>query len=107
MIVTEFEVSSTDVTTCEACWQQPVETARAAQHSHGRDLLCLPCAEAGYPARVDLFPPLGIYKLNRRTLKMAMDMGKHGTPGGPQLPPDPGPHLPSPPPTPTPGRPPV
>ncbi|MFD9306151.1 hypothetical protein ACFWCB_26440 [Streptomyces sp. NPDC060048] len=105
MITTEFEVTPTDVTTCEACWLKPVETARPARHTHGRDLLCIPCAEAGYPARVALFPPLGIYGLTGRKLKM--DMGKHGTPGGPQLPPDPGPPLPSPPPTPTPGRPPV
>lgn len=103
VITTEFVASSTDVTTCEACWKQPVEVARTAPHDHGRDLLCIPCAEAGHAARVDLFPPLGIYKLNGRTLKM----GKHGSPGGPQLPPDPGPPLPSPPPTPTPGRPPV
>ncbi|MGW4507602.1 hypothetical protein ACWENO_23515 [Streptomyces sp. NPDC004436] len=103
MITTEFEVSPTDVVVCEACWVDPVETARTVTHEHGRDLLCIPCAEAGYPTRVDLFPPLGIYGLNGRELKM----GKHGSPGGPQLPPDPGPPLPSPPPTPTPGRPPV
>ncbi|WP_030847251.1 hypothetical protein [Streptomyces sp. NRRL F-4474] len=103
MITTEFKTSSTDVTTCEACWQEPVEAARTMEHRHGRDLLCIPCAEAGYRARVALFPPLGIYGLNGRKLKM----GKHGSPSGPQLPPDPGPPLPSPPPTPTPGRPPV
>ncbi|MFE7094600.1 hypothetical protein [Streptomyces erythrochromogenes] len=103
MITTEFKTSSTDVTTCEACWVDPVEAARTTEHKCGRDLLCIPCAEAGYPARVDLFPPLGIYGLNGRKIKM----GKHGSPGGPQLPPDPGPPLPSPPPTPTPGRPPV
>lgn len=103
MITTEFEATATDVVTCEACWRETVATARAARHAHGRDLLCVPCAEAGYPARVDLFPPLGVYGLSARHLKM----GKHGSPGGPQLPPDPGPPLPSPPPTPTPGRPPV
>lgn len=102
MITTEFKTSSTDVVVCEACWVDPVETARTAPHDHGRDLLCIPCAEAGHPARVDLFPPLGIYGLNGRKLKM----GKHGS-GNPQMPPDPGPPLPSPPPTPTPGRPPV
>ncbi|WP_435886680.1 hypothetical protein [Streptomyces erythrochromogenes] len=103
MITTEFDVSPTDVTACEACWVAPVETARTAEHRHGRDLLCIPCAEAGYRPRVDLFPPFGIYKLSGRILKM----GKHGSPGGPQMPPDPGPPLPSPAPTPTPGRPPV
>ncbi|MFD8882407.1 hypothetical protein ACFV0H_07765 [Streptomyces erythrochromogenes] len=103
MITTEFKVSSTDVVVCEACWVDPVEAARTAPHEHGRDLLCIPCAEAGYRPRVTLFPPLGVYGLNGRKLKM----GKHGSPGGPQLPPDPGPHLPSPPPAPTPGRPPV
>lgn len=106
VITTEFATSPTDVTTCEACWREPVQTARAAAHAHGRDLLCIPCAEAGYPARVDLFPPFGVYKLTGRKLKMTLEMGKHGS-GSPQLPPDPGPHLPSPPPTPTPGRPPV
>lgn len=106
MITTDFVATPTDVTTCDACWREPVEVARPTPHSHGRDLLCIPCAEAGYPARVDLFPPLGIYKINRRTLKMTLEMGKHGT-GSPKLPPDPGPPLPSPAPTPTPGRPPV
>lgn len=103
MITTEFETTPTDVVTCEACWREPVQTARATQHTHGRDLLCIPCAQAGYPTRMDLFPPLGIYGLSARRLKM----GKHGAPGGPSMPPDPGPPLPSPPPTPTPGRPPV
>ncbi|MFB6517425.1 hypothetical protein [Streptomyces sp. NPDC056401] len=99
-------MSATDVTTCEACWREPVETARTAAHGHGRDLLCIPCAEAGYLPRVRLFPPFGIYKLTGRKLKMTLEMGKHGG-GNPQMPPDPGPPLPSPPPTPTPGRPPV
>ncbi|WP_239516858.1 hypothetical protein [Streptomyces sp. ICC4] len=87
MITAKFPTSATDVTTCEACWREPVETARTAAHAHGRDLLCIPCAEAGYAARVDLFPPLGIYKLNGRTLKMTMDSGRHGTPGGSRGPP--------------------
>lgn len=99
---TEFATSPTDVVVCEACWIDPVEVARSTQHDHGRDLLCIPCAEAGYPARVDQFPPLGIYKLNRKVLTM----GKHGS-GSPKMPRDPGPPLPSPAPTPTPGRPPV
>ncbi|MFG2976319.1 hypothetical protein ACGFYY_25465 [Streptomyces sp. NPDC048331] len=103
VITTEFRTSPTDVVVCEACWTNLVEVARSTPHSHDRDLLCIPCAEDGYQPRVTLFPPLGIYKLNERTLKM----GKHGSPGGPQLPPDPGPPLPSPAPTPTPGRPPV
>ncbi|MFD6889102.1 hypothetical protein [Streptomyces sp. NPDC059957] len=106
MITVEFDTSATDVTTCEACWRGPVQAARTAAHAHGRDLLCIPCAEAGYLARVDLFPPYGIYKLNGRKLKMTLEMGRHGS-GSPQTPPDPGPPLPSPPPTPTPGRPPV
>ncbi|WP_239516206.1 hypothetical protein [Streptomyces sp. ICC4] len=92
MITTEYRTSATDVTTCEACWREPVETARAATHTHGRDLLCIPCAEAGYVPRVVLFSPLGIYGLSARRLKM----GKHGAPGGPSMPPDPGPPLPSP-----------
>ncbi|MFE9481471.1 hypothetical protein ACFYNM_23045 [Streptomyces spororaveus] len=102
MITTEFETSPTDVVVCEACWIEPVETARTTPHSRVRDLLCIPCAEGGYAARVDLFPPLGVFGLNGRKLKM----GKHGS-GSPKMPPDPGPPLPSPAPTPTPGRPPV
>ncbi|MGW7344001.1 hypothetical protein [Streptomyces sp. NPDC054854] len=101
MITIEFRETATDVTVCEACWVDPVETARTTPR--GRDLLCIPCAESGYLPRVVVFPPLGIYGLTARRLKM----GKHGAPGGPQMPPDPGPPLPSPPPTPTPGRPPV
>ncbi|MGW2580854.1 hypothetical protein ACWCYZ_05855 [Streptomyces virginiae] len=101
-ITTEFATSPTDVVVCEACWTGLVEVARSSEHGHGRDLLCLDCADAGYSARVVLFPPLGIYKLTERILKM----GKHGS-GSPKLPPDPGPPLPSPPPTPTTGRPPV
>jgi hypothetical protein len=101
-ITTQFTTSPTDVAVCEACWTNPVEVSRSTQDSHGRDLLCIPCAKAGYPPRVTLFPPFGIYKLTGRILKM----GKHGS-GSPKLPPDPGPPLPRPAPTPTPGRPPV
>ncbi|MFJ7204263.1 hypothetical protein ACIQWR_12105 [Streptomyces sp. NPDC098789] len=100
MITTEFVATGTDVTTCEACWRAPVEAARVGQGP--RTLLCLDCAEASHPARVDLFPPLGVYGLTAAKVSM----GKHAG-GPPQLPPDPGPALPSPPPTPTPGRPPV
>ncbi|WP_053680320.1 hypothetical protein [Streptomyces sp. WM4235] len=102
MIVTDFEVTSTDVETCEACWRAPVEAAR--QSSPGsRDLLCIDCAEAGYPARTVLFPPLGIRGLTRAKV----EMGKHKAPGPPKMPPDPGPPLPTPRPTPTPNKPPV
>ncbi|MFI5985959.1 hypothetical protein ACIBEA_34515 [Streptomyces sp. NPDC051555] len=100
MITIDFEVTRTDVVTCEACWRAPVVAARVRQGV--RDLLCVPCAEAGCPARVELFPPLGVYGLTAAKATM----GKHAG-GPPQLPPDPGPALPSPPPTPTPGRPPV
>lgn len=106
MITTEFPTTATDVVTCEACWVELVEVARTTPDGPGRDLLCIPCAEAGYPTRVALFPPFGIYGLNRRKLQMNLEMGKHGT-GSPKMPPNPGPALPSPPPTPTPGRPPV
>ncbi|MGI5446749.1 hypothetical protein ACQEVM_13460 [Streptomyces sp. CA-243310] len=101
MITTEFVATATDVTTCEACWKQPVEAARVGQGV--RDLLCLDCAVAGYPARTDLFPPLGIRGLTRAKV----DMGKHKAPGPPKMPPDPGPPLPNPKPTPTPNKPPV
>ncbi|MFJ7203120.1 hypothetical protein ACIQWR_06245 [Streptomyces sp. NPDC098789] len=100
MIVVDFEVTRTDVVTCEACWRAPVGAARIGRCV--RDLLCVPCAEAGCPVRVELFPPLGVYGLTAAKVTM----GKHAG-GPPQLPPDPGPALPSPPPTPTPGRPPV
>ncbi|MFE3786969.1 hypothetical protein [Streptomyces goshikiensis] len=100
MITTEFNPTITDVVTCEACWREPVVAARVGLGV--RDLLCLDCAETGYPARVVQFPPLGVYGLTAAKVKM----GKHAG-GPPQLPPDPGPHLPSPAPTPTPGRPPV
>ncbi|MEV8048980.1 hypothetical protein [Streptomyces bacillaris] len=93
-------LSETDVRTCEACWTKPVTAARSTEA--GRDLLCEECAEGNCPRRVDLFPPLGIFRLSARRI----EMGKHGS-GPPTMPPNPGPPLPSPPPTPTPGRPPV
>ncbi|MEW1546204.1 hypothetical protein [Streptomyces tsukubensis] len=85
---------------CEACWNTPVATVRNT--AEGRELLCLPCADGNYPARVVLFPPLGIYRLTARKL----EMGKHRKPK-PQLPPDPGPHPPKPTPKSPPGTPPV
>ncbi|QQZ54170.1 hypothetical protein IFE09_11445 [Streptomyces microflavus] len=94
-------LSETEVRTCEACWIKPVTASRAVDDGQ-RDLLCGDCAEGQAPRRVDLFPPLGIYKLTARRIKM----GKHSS-GPPKSPPDQGPALPSPPPTPTPGRPPV
>ncbi|AZM91029.1 hypothetical protein [Streptomyces sp. W1SF4] len=102
MISTEFTTTTTDVVTCEACWRNPVQAARTT-HTTGRDLLCVPCAQQNSPTRVDLFPPLGVYKLTWRKTTM----GKHRNPGYPEQPPNPGPPIPSPPPTPTPGRPPV
>jgi hypothetical protein len=95
-------LSETDVRTCEACWRAPVGAVRT--DTDGRALLCVPCARAGYPRRVDLFPPFGMYKLTSRLVKMSD--GKHGS--GPASPPNPGPALPSPPPAPSPpGPPPV
>ena len=94
-------LSETDVRTCEACWKAPVTASRRT--ADGRDLLCEPCATAGAPRRVDLFPPLGIYRLTARRI----EMGRHGS-GRPQTPPDPGPPLPNPKPAPSPpGTPPV
>ncbi|MEU2797732.1 hypothetical protein [Streptomyces sp. NPDC007117] len=94
-------VSPTAVTTCEACWVSPVEGVRVT--ADGADLLCRPCAVGGYPRRVDLFPPYGIYGLTERRI----EQGRHGS-GPPQTPPNPGPPLPHPPPTPSPpGTPPV
>ncbi|WP_446039317.1 hypothetical protein [Streptomyces sp. SID1121] len=96
-------LSETDVRTCEACWRAPVGAVRT--DADGRALLCVPCAQGGYPRRVDLFPPLGIYKLTSRQVRMSD--GKHGG-GTPQTPPNPGPALPTPPPAPSPpGTPPV
>ncbi|RPK47994.1 hypothetical protein EES37_10325 [Streptomyces sp. ADI91-18] len=103
MITAEFETTVTDVVTCEACWREPVQAARTASRGARRDLLCASCAEQGYPVRVELFPPLGVYGLTRDRVTME----KHRNPGYPEQPPNPGPPLPSPAPTPTPGRPPV
>lgn len=102
MILKDPELSPTDTRICEACWVEPVEVARRAPE--GRDLLCIDCAEAGYPTRVRLFPPLGIFRLTERMINMA----KHAKPK-PGLPKDPGPALPTgkPKPTGTPGKPPV
>ncbi|MEU5283128.1 hypothetical protein N7925_17225 [Streptomyces sp. CA-278952] len=44
---------------CEACWRDPVTAVRRTEG--GRDLLCRACAEGGWPRRVDVFPPYGIY----------------------------------------------
>ncbi|WP_405393241.1 hypothetical protein OG596_26205 [Streptomyces sp. NBC_01102] len=94
--------SPTAVSSCEACWTAPVDSVRTT--SAGIDLLCRPCAVAGYPRRVDLFPPLGIYGLTTRRIDMK---GKHRS-GDPKPPPDQGPPLPKkPPPKSPPGTPPV
>ncbi|AGK78652.1 hypothetical protein SFUL_3734 [Streptomyces microflavus DSM 40593] len=95
-------LSATDVRTCEACWTAPVTASRSVGDGQ-RDLLCGGCAEANAPRRVDMFPPLGMYRLTARRIKM----GKHGS-GAPKSPPNQGPALPSPPPAPSPpGTPPV
>lgn len=94
-------LSATDVRTCEACWTEPVTASRSVGGGQ-RDLLCGGCADANVPRRVDLFPPLGIYRLSARRIQM----GKHSS-GAPKPPPNQGPALPSPKPTTTPGRPPV
>ncbi|MET9977579.1 hypothetical protein ACFYOI_03435 [Streptomyces microflavus] len=94
-------LSQTDVRTCEACWIKPVTASRAVEDGQ-RDLLCGDCAEGQAPRRVDLFPPLGVYKLTARRI----EMGKHGS-GAPKPPPNQGPALPNPKPPTTPGRPPV
>ncbi|MER6235976.1 hypothetical protein ABT185_07850 [Streptomyces clavifer] len=91
----------TAVTTCEACWTAPVEGVRVTEA--GTDLLCRTCAIGGYPRRVDLFPPLGIYGVTARRI----EMGKHAS-GPPKPPPDQGPPLPTPKPKKSPpGTPPV
>ncbi|MEV7914836.1 hypothetical protein AB0O73_31310 [Streptomyces fimicarius] len=59
-----FDLSVADVRTCEACWRAPVTAVRRTVH--GRDLLCRACAEGGWPRRVDVFPPFGIYRLHHR-----------------------------------------
>ncbi|MGW1661076.1 hypothetical protein [Streptomyces microflavus] len=94
-------LSKTDTRFCEACWTEPVTASRSVGGGQ-RDLLCGGCAEANAPRRVDLFPPLGMYKLTGRRI----EMGKHSG-GAPKPPPNQGPALPSPKPTTTPGRPPV
>ncbi|MFI1829571.1 hypothetical protein ACH41E_24475 [Streptomyces sp. NPDC020412] len=98
--VSRAKLTATDVETCEACWRQPVAVIRRAPGV--RDLLCDTCATEGNPVRVELFPPLGIYRLTQRRL----DAGKHSKPT-PQLPPAQGPHPPRPTPTLTPGVPPI
>ncbi|MFJ3922997.1 hypothetical protein [Streptomyces sp. NPDC090022] len=102
-ITAEFEISDTDVTTCEACWKEPVQACRFTRDGSKRDLLCTSCAAQDYAVRVELFPPLGVYRLTWPKVTME----KHRNPGYPEPPPNPGPPLPSPPPSPTPGRPPV
>ncbi|MEE1802860.1 hypothetical protein PUR57_29975 [Streptomyces sp. JV176] len=80
---------------CEACWKNSVEAVRTTPDGT-RDLLCLECAQGNYPRRVDLFPPLGIYGLMPRRVRVkvpARDSG-HGHPGRPPLSPHPGPHAP-------------
>lgn len=107
-------LSDTDCRYCEACWTNKVQTARTDGDGE-RDLLCFGCARESFPRRVDLFPPFGIYGLASRRLRPApvgpffagtgtsgtaratsqdLGDGRHGKPGGPQLPPDPGPHPP-------------
>jgi len=101
MILTSLNLSPTDVTTCEACWERPVSVARTSP-TRTRDLLCVSCARSGYVPRVVLFPPLGVYGLTGRRI----EMGKHAAPK-PGLPPNPGPASPSPKPQSPPGTPPV
>lgn len=98
---TFIAVSDTDVRTCEACWKNLVRTVRTAGGE--RDLICADCADANVPRRVDLFPPLGIFGLTARRIRM----GKHAS-GSPKPPPNQGPPLPTPKPAPSPpGTPPV
>ncbi|MET9479906.1 hypothetical protein [Streptomyces sp. NPDC006638] len=119
LIASQVPLPRTVVRTCEACWRSPVRVVRTDAQGR-RDLLCESCAVTGFSRRVDLFPPLGIYKLAARVVGLPprampfkvptgvaeMSDGKHG--GGTQSPPNPGPALPSPPPTPSPpGTPPV
>ncbi|MFJ1748757.1 hypothetical protein ACIOJD_21280 [Streptomyces sp. NPDC088116] len=91
MTMATLLLSDTDCRYCEACWTNRVETARTGGDGE-RDLLCFGCARENFPRRVDLFPPFGIYGLASR--KVRLGDGRHGKPGGPQLPPDPGPHPP-------------
>ncbi|MFC9650322.1 MULTISPECIES: hypothetical protein [unclassified Streptomyces] len=103
--LTTVLLSKTDCWYCESCWINSVEAARTTQDGC-MDLLCLSCAEANFPRRVDIFPPFGIFGLSNR--KSRISNGKHAKPGGPKLPPDPGPHPPpNPRPQSPPGTPPV
>ncbi|GFH36652.1 hypothetical protein SCWH03_28830 [Streptomyces pacificus] len=90
-------------TVCQGCWLRPAGTKGLATGL----ARCGGCADANVPARVDLFPPLGIYRLTWVKIRRGETEARHRGPGAPQSPPDPGPPLPSPAPTPTPGRPPV
>ncbi|TLQ45739.1 hypothetical protein FEF34_24555 [Streptomyces marianii] len=103
-------------TVCQGCWLRPAVTKGLATGL----ARCGACADANVPARVDLFPPLGVYRLTGRAVGPKgpvrwtaagqiepVHAERHRGPGAPQSPPDPGPPLPSPAPTPTPGRPPV
>jgi len=44
-------LTPTAVTTCEACWNAPVESVRVT--AAGTDLLCQDCALGHFPRRVD------------------------------------------------------
>ncbi|MFI1472015.1 hypothetical protein [Streptomyces wuyuanensis] len=90
-------------TVCQSCWLRPAKTKGLADGV----ARCGTCTDALAPARVDLFPPFGIYRLSWSKIRRGEAEGRHRGPGGPQSPPDQGPPLPSPPPMPTPGRPPV
>ncbi|WP_343240257.1 hypothetical protein [Streptomyces sp. SID14515] len=68
MITARFERSPTDVVTCEACWNAPVQCARIGRKPPTRDLLCILCAEGVVPVRVDLFPPFGMYGVTGHTV---------------------------------------
>ncbi|MCZ7460131.1 hypothetical protein [Streptomyces sp. WMMC940] len=87
---------------CQACWQE-LATTKSLATSLAR---CGACADANCPARVDLFPPLGIYRLTWSTIRRGE--ARHRGPGSPQTPPNPGPPLPPGGPAPSPpGTPPV
>ncbi|HWU10338.1 MAG TPA: hypothetical protein VN520_28880 [Streptomyces sp.] len=58
-------LAPTAVTTCEACWNAPVESVRIT--AAGTDLLCQDCALGHFPRRVDLFPPFGVYGVTAHT----------------------------------------
>ncbi|RSS79366.1 hypothetical protein, partial [Streptomyces sp. WAC06614] len=80
MISAGFTTSPTDVTVCEACWKDPVQAVRTTPLAPHRDLLCTSCAAQGHPVRVELFPPLGVYRLTRTRVSR----GKHRNPGHPE-----------------------